>query len=107
MLTEPKRFGMIPLMTNTIRLTAAQRSALECAGLEMPEPDQIALALAWQGRDVLDVTAETKDAIVAALTELANGEDALAEQTDDRDVRRGARGACAALGKLSLKVARA
>lgn len=88
-----------------IRLTPAQRSALECAGLELApfddEPGLRALRAAWSG-DELVVTPDTLDAILSGLTDCCNAEDAQADEHGDAK----ARGACAALCNLSAKISR-
>jgi hypothetical protein len=90
-----------------IKLTPAQRSALECAGLDYFDRDALdrgerALADAWTGR-YLEITPETIDAIIDGLTDRANAEDDLAGMPDCGSAR-SARGACAALTNLSRKV---
>lgn len=96
----------------TIRLTPAQRSALECAGLDMiadgdTDPEWaglIAVAAAWGGDD-FDVTPDTIDAVMRGLTDLQNNEDATAIEFDgDERCRRKAIGARTALEHLSAKV---
>lgn len=87
----------------TIRLTDAQRSALECAGLELTEPDEaglLALREAWDGRNEIDVTADTLEAILDGLTDRINAEDALAEEEHNL----AARNACRALENLSRRI---
>lgn len=96
----------------TIRLTTAQRSALECAGLDMiadsdTDPEWrglIAVAAAWSGND-FDVTPDTINAVMVGLTDLQNNEDATADNIGDADCRRKALGARTALENLSEKVA--
>jgi hypothetical protein len=87
--------------TTTIRLTDPQRSALECAGLDdATEPGLIALFEAWDGRNTLDVTPDTLEAIMDGLIDRINAEDAQAEEQHDRK----ARGACNALECLSRRL---
>jgi hypothetical protein len=91
----------------TLRLTAAQLSALECAGLEERaddlEPDEQILRAAWRGRQ-LEVTDATREAIFRALTDRSNAEDADAQQRADAAIRRQAAGAAAALANLASAV---
>lgn len=84
-----------------IRLTPAQVSALECAGLDLePLSDgERAVLAAWEGHSFV-VRSDTVDDIQTGLTELANSEDYVAENRGDR----GARGACRALCNLSDRV---
>ena len=89
-----------------VRITEAQLSALECAGLfEVPDgPDEAALAAAIDGRRLV-VTNETREALVSALIELCNGEDAIAEDASrGRDERRFARAATRSLTNLIEKI---
>jgi hypothetical protein len=92
----------------TIRLTPAQRSALECAGLDLPDDQlndgELAVRYAWNRND-FDVREDTIDAVMDGLTDLCNAEDAIAtEQGDGTVMGRKARGACEALCNLSRKV---
>lgn len=94
----------------TIRLTTAQLSALECSGLfEGPDPDsndeRILREALTSGR-LMEVTAESAEAILSALTNLANAEDYAALNDSDPDMRRYARRAASALTNLSGKVAK-
>jgi len=87
----------------TIRLTDAMRSALECAGLELADASEtglIALRDAWDGRNALDVTADTLEDIQSGLIDRINAEDALAEEEHNR----AARAACRALENLSRRL---
>ena len=85
-----------------IRLSVAQLSALECAGIDEEFP---ALLKAWQGCYLVFEPAEA-DAISSELTDRSNGEDAAAEQASDPAMRRQARGASIALGNLSSRILR-
>jgi hypothetical protein len=88
----------------TIRLTPAQRSALECAGLDMAEADEpglLALRDAWSA-DTLTVTSDTYAAVLDGLTDRCNAEDAQADEQHDAK----ARGACTALCNLSARLIR-
>jgi hypothetical protein len=89
-------------------LTPAQRSALECAGLEAPDgPKETALALAWKGGNALDYADADRDAIFEALTDLSNAEDAFAEDTSqDAEMRKHARRAARSLGAIASRVLR-
>lgn len=88
-------------MLRVISLTAAQQSALECAGLEDDRSSLVAAA--WdRARRRLVVTENTADAIGVELTDLANSEDAQA-LTQPHD-RAAARRACVSLGALALRV---
>lgn len=85
----------------TIRLTTAQRSALECAGLDLLYDGADALIdAAWNGRGDFVVTNETRNALVSALHEMSNAEDYVAERDGDR----AARGASTALWHLARKI---
>lgn len=88
----------------TLTLTPAQVSALECAGLDLDdlEPSEVMVRDAWTGRR-LTVTHATRDALADALHDLANAEDAQAEEQGDQ----AARGASLALTNLAGKVRRA
>ena len=88
-----------------LRLTLAQVSALECAGLDQPEgPAEVTLAAAWRGR-VLEVTDATRDALFEAVNDRSNAEDAQAEQTGDIFARRAAR-SLSALASAVLRAGR-
>lgn len=89
-----------------IRLTSAQVSALECSGiLEAAEgPREAAVLAAWQG-SLLIVAHEALDDVCGGLVDLANAEDASAEEGSlDPVQRRQARGACDALSNLVAKI---
>lgn len=98
-----------------IRLSTSQISALECSGLD--GQDQTAseklLLASWirssrlRG-DWLEFEAEQLEAIVEALTEAANSEDAIAGQTwRTPEERRAARAAARSLTTLAGKVRKA
>jgi hypothetical protein len=89
--------------TYTVKLTAAQVSALECAGLDEATP---MITKAWTTRTALAVDPADLDALVQELTEASNSEDASAQDTTDPTMRRQAAGAAAALGNLAGKVRR-
>jgi hypothetical protein len=100
----------------TVALTVAQRSALECAGLELAEllplddedaGDAALLLSAWNGATRFRFADVDRDAVIGALIRAANSEDATAEDAKDADSRRRARGACAALSNLARVVRRA
>lgn len=84
----------------TIRLTAAQRSALECAGLELAEDGpEVVLRAAWQGdRLVFDV--RDREALFDALNDRSNAEDAQAEEQRDRYARQAARSLAAVASRV-------
>lgn len=91
-------------------LTPAQISALECACLDEDTPVTLR---AWRG-SALHVEASHADALAAELADLANSEDAQAEECSrlrggERDVEgaRMARGARDALSNLAARVLRA
>jgi hypothetical protein len=86
--------------TETIRLTEAQQSALECRR-EALDP---VLAAAWDGARRLTVTPETRDALFSELTDAANAEDADAEQNPDPTMATFARRACRSLSAISGRV---
>lgn len=97
----------------TVRLTDAQRSAVECSGvLDDPadgltdEEQVLRLALTASGRLVVSVT--TQWALVAALTGLANAEDADAERLrrNKAEGAAAARRACVSLTALATAVGR-
>lgn len=99
------------IMVHTIRLTDAQYSALECAGLLDGETDTLTveeryLLDALHGR-TLRVTAANVEPIADALNELSNSEDAFAETTTDRDSRTHARRAARTLYNLIGVIRRA
>lgn len=86
----------------TIILTTAQRSALECAGLDMAETaTERILADAWRGTRLV-VTNETRDALFEAVNDRSNAEDAQAIEQRDVYARRAAR----ALENLASKILR-
>lgn len=96
----------------SIRLTDAQWSAIECAGILDSDPETLSsgeniLRLSLYARQ-LTVSVTCREAIAEALTELANSEDALAEDTRKTDpaTSRLARRACIALTKLQDRVIR-
>lgn len=97
-------------MPITVRLTAAQRSALECAGLESIEAESDVLAVlarSWDGVSRLSFDEAERIDVFEAITERANAEDGQAEDgSEDPDVRRMARGACVALTNLANKILR-
>lgn len=93
----------------TVKLTRAQRSALECADLS----DCPHLRTAWNGGNNLDVPggmgrpAIVRAAMVTEICELSNGEDALAENLRSEgksNCRRMAAGAALALANLMSKI---
>ncbi len=87
-----------------IRLTPAQRSALECAGLDLIQDDDdemVAVRDAWSGGDFV-VRDDTIDAILSGLIDMINAEDTVAIEQNDRK----ARGACTALGNLHRQIVR-
>ena len=95
-----------------VRLTQAQESALGCAGArltcDVPADDiergEVALAAAWiDGR--LEFEESDREWIRAAVVELANNEDDVAEDRNRAaDSRRFARGARTALSNLAGKI---
>jgi hypothetical protein len=90
----------------TVRLTAAQASALECSGVDVAPDEHEQLVLdAWVADREFVVHEEFRDRVVSALIELANAEDAMAENRAlDPALRAGARGACRALSNLIAKL---
>ena len=99
-------------MTNqaaqTLRLTPTQRSALECAGLDildaLTDAERVLIAALDGYR--LTVTAETRDALYTALNDRSNAEDADAEQNTDAALRAYARRASRSLAALASRVLR-
>lgn len=90
----------------TIRLTDAQRSALECAGLEpgaadLTPEDQL-LRRVWHGSRLVFDPAE-RDAVWSAINERSNAEDGQAEETGDPFARRAAKSLANLLPKISAK----
>lgn len=104
-MTRAKRLGYYLIMMMTIRLSDAQISALECAGLEPGEHDTVVRAWASRARLAFDLA--DRDALFSELTDLSNAEDATAEQERDRDMRKFARRASMALATVASKVLRA
>lgn len=101
-----------------LKLTEAQRHALELAGLdelwtgEPPDADEqdlLALADAWAFDGVLEFPEEQREPIARALIELASGEDDVARRDAKAapDCARVARRACTALTALATHVRRA
>jgi hypothetical protein len=89
----------------SILLTTAQRSALECAGLDRDDEEERPLLDAWKGAR-LQFDAKDRDAVWTAVTLCANAEDGAAETLDAPDMVRSARGAALALCNLARKVAK-
>lgn len=86
-----------------VKLSPAQRSALECrdgGGLDLLTD------AAWGARaDYLEFAAVVTDALADELTEACNAEDGQAEEPNtDAESRRFARDASRALGSLAAKV---
>lgn len=92
----------------TIKLTSAQQSALEVAGVAVdPDEGQEPLARAWDGGRLLRFEEIDRMAILKALWEESNAQDWLAEDKRNgqgQDERRMARGARTALSNLADKV---
>lgn len=98
----------------TLKLTPAQRSALECAGLTYAENPRTRAA--WDGGNRLSVPTGNPAAceeLASEINELSNSEDALANEMKRRSVLFGrkdigfARGAALALANLYGKVLQA
>lgn len=89
-----------------IRLSSAQRSALECAGLMDDDPEDRVLLEAWCHPNKLAVTGQTRDQLYSALNALSNSEDGLAQVERDPSLRRYARLAAGTLATLAGKVLR-
>lgn len=97
-----------------IRLTNAQTSALECAGLEHSDDlvdeeslrDDLAILSSSWNRDkrTLTVTDETRESLWRALNDRSNAEDAAAEEDDDAEMRTFARRASRSLASLGSRV---
>jgi hypothetical protein len=89
-----------------LRLTSAQHSALDCAGIfEMPDgPDEELLRSAIRGHTLELDGRENISAAASAVNELSNAESHLAEISLDRDMRRGHQGASKALQHLASKL---
>lgn len=102
---------MTAISETAVRLTDAQASALECAGLDLSaddlEPEERLLAAVWQGNKLRFQESE-RDTVHRALINLSNAEDAMAND-DNRDTlsRRHARGAAQALSNLATLVSQA
>jgi hypothetical protein len=97
------------MTTATIKLTAAQRSALECAGLDWQDETDGLVLRAWSGRSLRFEVAGAED-LASALNELSNSEDASAEYWRERSEARlakSAAGASMALANLSFAVRKA
>lgn len=92
----------MPIMVN-LKLTAAQVSALECAGLDLDDSSPKTTA-AWSGGRYLTFDAADADALFSELNELSNGEDLTAQAATDPVQKRQAAGAAVALGNLASKV---
>jgi hypothetical protein len=89
----------------TVRLTSAQRSALECR--PMDEEDTPLLCRTWYGGHLRFRPADA-DALIREIHEESNAEDGQAEQRGmDRESAKFARAACRALSNLAAKVRRA
>lgn len=93
-----------------ITLTGPQQSAIECSGIleDITDTDAqriLQLSLRERGRQLV-VSVTCREAILEALTDLANSEDAVAQQGDTAEVRRWARHACQALSNLADRVLR-
>lgn len=90
----------------TVRLTDAQISAFECAGMEpgaddLTPEDQL-LQRVWQGSRLVFDPAD-RDAVWFAVCERSNAEDGQAEETGDPLARRAAK----TLANLLTKINRA
>ena len=97
----------------SIRLTPAQRSALECSWVEAPgsEPApydthaELVMRAAWSRLGWLDVPEPDAKHVWRELIDLCNSEDGIAcDDAVDAESRRMARGASLALGNLATKV---
>jgi hypothetical protein len=87
----------------SIRLTRAQRSGLECAGLDVlsdPTPAEAALADAWCGSRLV-VSEANRDLLFEAVNDRSNAEDAAGQDGDALAAR-----AAKALGNLASKIVR-
>jgi hypothetical protein len=85
----------------TIRLTEAELSALECAGLgEFDDNDRSAVIIqAWQGRSLAFDEAD-RDALWTLINDLSNSEDESNDRKPDAYARRASR----ALARLASMV---
>jgi hypothetical protein len=85
-----------------VKLREDERSALECAGLDISPDEYPALAEAWRGGDELTVTDPA--ALALELNDLSNAEDAVAEQRGPgwREASR----AASALARLMARIRR-
>lgn len=89
------------MTTIEIKLTPAQRSALECReGGGLPK----ILREAWNGVNRLRFSSSEVEELWQALNECSNGEDGSAENESDPRLKRMASGAALALANLSFKV---
>lgn len=90
-----------------LRLSEAQISALECAGLGLGD-QPCPIEQAWTQRDCLEFDPGDRDKLFSAITELSNAEDATAERfKHDPPSAKLARQAARALGNLASKILRA
>jgi hypothetical protein len=81
----------------SIRLTDAQAGALECRHLE---DEEATLARVWDGNRTLRFEADEAEAVLDALTEAANAEDAQHQEDGCQYARRAAE----CLSRISSKV---
>jgi hypothetical protein len=89
-----------------IKLSKAQKSALQVAGLEDPEgAGERLLKRAWKG-NYLEFAPEEADDLHSALTDASNSEDAYSTEKGhvDREGSKYARAAARSLGLLGTKV---
>ncbi len=88
----------------TLKLTPAQVSALECAGLGY-DSEPLTHA-AWDGGHKLTLPKgkTAREELASEINELSNSEDALAQEKRGTECAPGARGAALALANLYLKV---
>lgn len=92
--------------TIVVRLTDAQRSALECSGIDLDDESPELLA-AWNGASVLRANRATINALCGEITDVANSEDDIALRETDPEMRRLARGARTALTNLARNIRKA
>ena len=89
-----------------VTLSPAAVSALECAGLDWDAAEVGPIERAWSTRRKLTFDISDRDALFDALNEASNSEDASAQNTTDKEMRRHANTAARALATVAGKVLR-
>jgi len=89
-----------------LALSPAQVSALECRPLRgVVDPDDLVLARAWDGADLLEWDPADTDSLFSCLVEASNAEDAQHQAEGDVLAGRAARSLAALSGRV-LRVAK-